>query len=430
MPITPDLDRHPELTSQDADYARLLEHDPSRVEVWRMRTRIALQQRNNDRAVALLEEAVRVNPGQEALLEDLANLYLLKRDPAAARPIVERLLQADGDTPEHIFSRARLLWLEGAYDEAIGLFKQAIEKQPEEARFLISLIRSLVSVDAIPEALHSIARFGATAGSAEMMGLLAQYRFDVSGIDAALEAVDHGLRQSPQHPTLHYLRAALRTLSGDPRHAKGSIALVEGDELMGSRWRGFLFARAQGDAAVFCGLGSALLERSLKAAPAAGVVAEFGVYHGLSLRRLARHVASPIHGFDSFDGLPEDWKPGEPKGSYSTHGRVPEMPEHVRLHRGWFEDTLPGFVAAQHEKLRFVHVDCDLYSSTCTVLEGLRPLLQTGTVLLFDEYLGYEGFEQHEFRAWQEFTGRHGIRYEYIAFELIAKQAAVRITAL
>jgi hypothetical protein len=106
------------------------------------------------------------------------------------------------------------------------------------------------------------------------------------------------------------------------------------------------------------------------------------------------------------------------------------MPEHVTLHRGWFEDTLPAFVVSKQEKLRFVHVDCDLYSSTHTVLEGLRPLLQVGTVLLFDEYLGFEGYEKHEFRAWHEFTERHGIHYEYVAFELIAKQAAVRITTV
>jgi len=429
MSITPEP-RHPELMSQDAEYASLLERDSSQVDAWRMRSRIALQQRNNDRAVALLEEAVRANPGQQVLLEDLANLHLLKRDAAAARPIVEQLILHGGDAPDHIFSQARLLWLEGAHDEAIGLFKRALERQPEQARFLISLVRSLISVDAIPEALRYISRFGATAGSAELMGLLALYRFDASGIDAALEAVVHGLRRAPQHPTLNYLHAALLILSGHPGQAKDSIALVEGDELMGPRWRGFLFARTQGEAAVFCGLESALLALSLKGAPAAGVVAEFGVYHGLSLRRLARQVASPIHGFDSFEGLPEDWKPGEPKGSYSTAGRIPKMPEHVQLHRGWFEDTLPSFVGSQQEKLRFVHVDCDLYSSTCTVLEGLRPLLQAGTVLLFDEYLGYEDFEQHEFRAWHEFTARHGIQYEYIGFELIAKQAAVRIAAL
>lgn len=394
-----------------------------------MRSRIALQRRENDVAVSLLEDAVRHNPGHAALLEDLASLHVLRRDAAAARPVIERLLRAGADGPEQSFLRARLAWLEGEHAAAVGLFKQAVESRPTERRFLASLLQSLIAMDAVPEALQYIARLGASTHSPEMMVLIALHRFDASGIGPALEAVLYGLQQAPDHPQLHYLHAVLRSLSGEPEEAAASVAIVQADEVMAPRWRGFGFACAQ-SRAVFCGLEPAVLARSLKAAPPDGVVAEFGVYHGLSLRRLARLVSSPIHGFDSFEGIPEDWKPGEPRGSYSTGGRMPQVPGHVTLHRGWFQDTLPGFVASQQEKLRFMHVDCDLYSSTRTVLEGLRPLLQVGTVLLFDEYLGFEDYEQHEFRAWHEFAERHGIAYEYIAFELIAKQAAVRVMAL
>ncbi|HSN17991.1 MAG TPA: tetratricopeptide repeat protein [Gammaproteobacteria bacterium] len=429
MSIAEPHDSHQELASQDAEYARLLRQDPRQVDAWRMRSRLALQRRDNAAAAQLLEEALRHNPNEPALLEDLARLHLLRRAPDAARPLVKQLIGSGSSTPEHAFFQGRLAWLEGDHESAIGFFRQAVERQPDESRFLTSLVQSLVSLDQLPEALRYIARFGATGGSAEMLSLIALYRFDTSGAEMALEAVRYGLQQSPVHPTLRYLYAALNILAGRPEEAESSIAIIENDETMGPHWRGFTYAQAQ-RGATFCGLESTVLRRSLTEAPSTGGVAEFGVYHGLSLRRLAQQVATPLHGFDSFEGIPEDWKPGEPKGSYSTGGRVPEMPAHVTLHRGWFEDTLPGFVASQQEPLRFVHVDCDLYSSTRTVLEGLRPLLQLGTVLLFDEYLGFEGYEQHEFRAWQEFVKRHGIRYEYVAFELIAKQAAVRITQL
>lgn len=429
MPTAQATDSQAELASQDAECARLLQQDPGRVDAWRMRSRIALQRRENEAAVLLLQEAVRHNPGQAALLEDLASLHVLRRDAVAARPVVEQLLRTGEGGPEQSFLRARLAWLEGEHTMAVDLFKQAVESRPAERRFVSALLQSLIAMDALPEALRYIARLGGTASSPEMMALIALHRFDTSGIAPALEAVLYGLQQSPDHPPLHYLHAVLRTLAGESEKAAASVAMVQADAVVAPRWRGFVFANAQ-SGAVFCGLEPAMLGRCLKAAPASGGVAEFGVYHGLSLRRLARQVDSPIHGFDSFEGIPEDWKPGEPKGSYSTRGRMPDMPPHVTLHRGWFEDTLPGFVAAQQERLRFVHVDCDLYSSTRTVLEGLRSLLQAGTVMLFDEYLGFEGFEQHEFRAWHEFTERHAIHYEYIAFELIAKQAAVRITAL
>jgi hypothetical protein len=429
MDSSPEPDLYPELTSADAEYARLLQHDPSRVDAWRMRSRIALQRRQNIQAAALLEDAVRNNPGHRELLQDLAALYLSDRDPIAGRPVVEQLIRADGGSPEHLFFHARLLWLEGAHEEAIALFAQAVDRQPGDQRFVLSLIQSLISVDDISGALHCVSRLPREAISAELLGLLTLCRYDASGTDAALALVGAGLQQEPGHPQLNYLYAVLLSLAGHPEQAADSVALIQTHERLGARWRGFQYAKAQG-VGTFCGLGSTVLSRALGAAPATGVVAEFGVFHGLSLRRLARYVTSPVHGFDSFEGLPEDWKLGESKGSYSTHGRIPAMPAHVQLHRGWFEDTLPGFVATQQQKLRLVHVDCDLYSSTRTVLEGLQPLFQAGTVLLFDEYLGFEDFEQHEFRAWHEFVQSCGIKYEYVAFELNAKQAAVRITAL
>ncbi len=420
---------HADLASQDAEYARLLQRDPSRVDVWRMRSRIALQRRQNAQAATLLEDALRNNPGHQELLQDLASLYLLERDPIAGRPVVEQLIRAGAGSPEHMFSHARLLWLEGAHEGAIALFRQVVDRQPSDPRFGLSLIQSLISVDDISGALYCVSRLPREAISAELLGLLTLCRYDASGTDAALALVGAGLQQEPGHTQLNYLYAVLLTLAGHAEQAADSISLIQTHEVLGARWRGFQYAKAQG-AGTFCGLGSTVLARALGAAPAAGGVAEFGVFHGLSLRRLARYVTTPVHGFDSFEGLPEDWKPGESKGSYSTHGRIPAMPAHVQLHRGWFEDTLPGFVAAQQQKLRLVHVDCDLYSSTRTVLEGLQPLFQVGTVLLFDEYLGFEGFEQHEFRAWHEFVQSRGIKYEYVAFELNAKQAAVRITAL
>ena len=430
MQSIPDLGRSLELDSADAEYIRALKNDPSLLDAWRMRSRIALERGRKDDAIKLLIQGIDYNPDATVLMADLANLYLLSRDAAAAQPWVEQLLKNDSERPEYIFSRARLLWIEGSYEEALGLFRQAAEKRPSERRFATSLIQSLVSLDMLPEALEQLGRWPSAEATGEMSALLALSRYDSAGPDAALAVIADALTRSPDHLFLNYLNAVLLTLAGDSAKARLAASLIQDDEQMGPRWRSFLFARKQAGSVPFCGLESTLLSKALTVAPAAGAVLEFGVYHGLSLGKLARRIATPIHGFDSFEGLPEDWKPGEPKGSYSTAGRVPKMPPHVELHRGWFEDTLPRYAAKHKDKLRFVHVDCDLYSSTHTVLEGLYPLLQPGSVFMFDEYLGFEGFEQHEFRAWHEFAERHKIRYEYTAFALMAKQAVLKVTAL
>ena len=429
MQSIPDFARSMELDKADAEYARSLKNDPSQVDAWRMRSRIALERQRKEDAVKFLQQGMQHNPEQTVLAADLANLHLLNRDTVAARPLVEQLLRAEPENPAYLFAQARLQWLEGEYESGLESFRQVAAKRPEERRYAQSLIQSLVSMDDVPGALAELERWKDGDASGEMLALLTLATFDSGGLKAALGTIDAAVVRVPEHPYLCYLHAVLHTLSGYPAQARASIALIENDATMAPRWQSFQFAREQGGPKLFCGLESTLLDRAMSAAPATGEVLEFGVYHGLSLRKLAKRVSTPIHGFDSFEGLPEDWRPGEPKGSYSTHGRVPTVPAQVQLHRGWFQDTLPTF-AAKAGKLRLVHVDCDLYSSTRTVLEGLRPLLQPGTVLLFDEFLGFEGFEQHEFRAWHEFAERHKVEYEYTAITLMAKQLALRVTAL
>jgi hypothetical protein len=104
------------------------------------------------------------------------------------------------------------------------------------------------------------------------------------------------------------------------------------------------------------------------------------------------------------------------------------VPDNVLLHRGSFEDTLPQWLADNPGPIAFMHCDCDLYSSTKTLLELTAPRLTTGTVILFDEYFNYTNWEQHEFKAFQEFVAAHDIKYRYIAFA--RQQVAVRIEAI
>ena len=154
---------------------------------------------------------------------------------------------------------------------------------------------------------------------------------------------------------------------------------------------------------------------------------EFGVRFGASIRQIAALARQDVHGFDSFQGLPEDWH-RESRGSYTTGGVLPEVPENVFLHAGWFEDTLPRFLERHPGAVRFINIDCDLYSSTATVLELLADRIGPGTVIVFDEYLGYEHWREDEFRAFQEAVARRGWAYELLCFSFSTKQVAVRIT--
>lgn len=158
-----------------------------------------------------------------------------------------------------------------------------------------------------------------------------------------------------------------------------------------------------------------------------GLVLEFGVAAGRSIRQLARcWPTKTIHGFDSWTGLPSTWHWRLRQGAFAQQ-QLPRVPANVQLHQGLFEQSLEPFLAAETAPVAFVHIDCDLYTSSRVVLDSLAPRMVPGTVIVFDEYLNYPGWQQDEARAWQETVDRYQIRYEYTAFVSRHQQVAVRI---
>ena len=166
-----------------------------------------------------------------------------------------------------------------------------------------------------------------------------------------------------------------------------------------------------------------LLRAAVARAPAEGLVLEFGVGAGTSLRVLAEATSRPIAGFDSFQGLPEDWRTGFAKGAFRQVRPPADLGAHVSLVEGLFQDTLPGFLAAHPGPVALLHVDCDLYSSTVTVLEALAPRIVPGTVIVFDEYFNFPGWREGEHRAFQEFAGARPA--DYWGFVRAGSQVAV-----
>ena len=165
---------------------------------------------------------------------------------------------------------------------------------------------------------------------------------------------------------------------------------------------------------------------AMNASKEEGLILEFGVRHGNSINQLAKLTNSPVYGFDSFEGLPTEWH-NESKESYSTKGIIPDVEKHVTLYKGWFEDTLPEFSKNHSEPIRLMNIDCDLYSSTSTILKILAAQIQSGTILIFDEYIGNEHWKEDEFKAFQEAINFNQWKYEYLAFSFFTKQVVIKI---
>lgn len=131
-----------------------------------------------------------------------------------------------------------------------------------------------------------------------------------------------------------------------------------------------------------------------------GIACEFGVYEGWSLRQIRNFRKPPVFGFDSWQGLPKEWKHGKdahPQGHFACE--VPgDFAMGVHLVQGWFSETIPAWLAEHEDDIQLLHIDCDLYESAKEVLTGLNDRIKPGCIVLFDELCSFDG----SYPNWQE----------------------------
>jgi O-methyltransferase len=142
---------------------------------------------------------------------------------------------------------------------------------------------------------------------------------------------------------------------------------------------------------------------------------EFGVAGGHSFRWWAGNSGNRecrFYGFDTFEGLPEDW------GTFSKSDMASAVPvmddKRVEFFKGLFQNTLPGFLRSYDNpkgKLKVIHLDADLFSATLFSLTSLAPYLNKGDILIFDEF----NVPNHEFFAYRIFTESYYIKTKLIA---------------
>ena len=137
-----------------------------------------------------------------------------------------------------------------------------------------------------------------------------------------------------------------------------------------------------------------------------GDYVEFGSWGGNTLRvayEEARDAHIPRHlwAFDSFEGLPSpaddrDNHPGWSAGG-TGQGGVEEFRRACDAHgiprdayttvTGYYDAVLPTLLGddAPHD-IAVVYIDCNMYSSTVSVLDFLAPRLKAGMIVAFDDY--------------------------------------------
>jgi len=170
------------------------------------------------------------------------------------------------------------------------------------------------------------------------------------------------------------------------------------------------------------------LEESLNNIVLEGLVLEFGVWSAKTTNIIASRLTNrTIHGFDSFEGLPEKWIISQGSSVDAGHFAVTKLPNvrsNVRLWKGWFNDTIPIFKQQFKNNISFIHIDCDLYSSTKIIFDQLNNQIVKNTIIVFDEFYPwgtkaksktYDLWYEHEYLACKEWVEKFDRKFEILS---------------
>lgn len=346
-------------------------------------------------AIRILERVTAACPDHAEACEALASAYRRDARYADAIRLVKAADAAEVRTGQLLYEEAMCLHALGDAAGALVVWDKLLGMDDGLAAGWFQSHAAALQTVSLDDALRRLRRAAECHGAnGKYWAFLAAYALFAGEEDEAAAIIAGPLTARPHHMALvDGVRAVLPHLSADFR----------------------LF-----------GCSGHLLRHAVEQARQTGLVLEFGVRRGTSTTHIAEAAGQPVHGFDSFEGLPEGWG-SQPRGSFTTELELPPVPANVTLHAGWFENTLAPFLAGHSGPVRFVNIDCDIYSSAKTVLTALADRLRPGSILVFDEYIGNQTWREHEYKAFQEFVAEHGSRYEYFAACPFTRQVAVRM---
>jgi tetratricopeptide (TPR) repeat protein len=344
--------------------------------------------RQFDAAIDSYKQALKIKPDIADGYYNMGNALKAKGDLEAAIDSYEQALKIKPDVAEPYNNMGTALYNKGELEAAIDSFKKALKIKPDYAEALWNL-----------------------SGTA-------------NGIKEAEKWIKKCLAVDQKHEEAKITHAALKFYHGDRsdfhdliqsdlkdhpyvRSCSWIFSLPELPSLYFNRWALF-------DAAV---------EASIKDRP----FYEFGVWRGEAFKYLIRTFKKG-YGFDTFTGLPEDWHE-QKAGAYSSDRKIPNI-DGGEFIAGKFEESLPVFFSDPRPMASVINLDADLYSSTICALNYSKPVIDHHTILIFDELIVNNHWEQDEFKALNEFCSENNCTYEVVALSFYTKQVVVKLVGI
>lgn len=373
-------------------------------------------------AARSFERALRLEHSDPTLLKRYWAAVSKAKSFAEAVAVLRELFD-NGKEPQVAPFLAQALERIGDVAAACAVLEEARDRAPDDARVLAALGRMYLrdgQHHAAVDALEPVA--AKSRPTLELQLTLADAYAAAERPADALAIVRTALSERPNTAVLWERCAAAHAAMGAAAEADACTASARAAEERVRRAQELI-----GRAPAFESRWS-LLNHAVEVKPPEGLILEFGVAGGASIRYVAQRVDAQVFGFDSFEGLPEEsdaWT----KGQFAQR-QLPAVPSNAELIVGWFDQTLDDFLREHAGAVSLLHIDCDLYVSSRYVLDRLLDRLVPGTVIVFDELWRYAGWENHEWRALEEVLIARGVEIDFIGHVRSGPQAAIRVTAL
>ncbi len=316
----------------------------------------------------------------------------------------------------------------GRLEEAEASYNQTIALKPDDVEAHYNLGNTLQELGRLDESEASYTQAIALKPD------FANVYWNMQGIEKNIQGAEHWidkcLEVDENHVKARVTKAALRFYQGDR---------ADFDNLMQSELKQHPYMRSFSWVFSLPNLPElyfnkfyffdAVIKKSITSKP----FYEFGVWRASSFKYLIK-VFKKGYGFDTFTGLPEDWlskniSVTKKAGTYTSDGNVPKI-KGGKFIVGKFEDTLPIFFSESHPIASVINFDADLYSSTICALNFSKSVMDKDTILIFDELIMNESWEQDEFKALNEFCSINHYSYEVIAVSFSTKQVAVKLIGI
>jgi Flp pilus assembly protein TadD len=379
-----------------------------------------------DEAEASYKKAIALKPDFAVAHYNLGITLKGLRKSDEAESCYQKAIALKPDYAEAYSNLGVTLKERGKLEEALASYKKAIALKPDYAEAHSNLGNVLQELTRLEDASASYSQAIALKPD------FAEAFWNLHGIQKTLQEAEHWIDKcliaDINHVKAKLTKAALRFYQGDSKYFD---SLMHSEFKHHAYMRSFLWAFSLPYLPILLFNKWYFFDEIIKKSITSRPFYEFGVWRASSFNYLVK-IYKKGYGFDTFTGLPEDWRVGnrvEKKGSYPSDGIVPKI-KGGEFIVGKFDDTLPVFFSKSRPMASVINFDADLYSSTICALNFSKSVIDRDTILIFDELLMNESWEHDEFKALNEFCSVNKFSYEVIAISFFTKQVAVKLIGI